>query len=73
VNCFERGASGPVYLDMPAIHKKSPRLRIEVMPNHDQSVMGGLVAVEAIAQQFGLWKKLAVLRVIDPLSTRGRG
>ncbi len=60
-------------MDMPAIHKKSPRLRIEVMPNHDQSVMGGLVAVEAIAQQFGLWKKLAVLRVIDPRRDRSRG
>jgi hypothetical protein len=44
---------------MPAIRKKSPRLKLEVLPNQDLSVTGGLVAVEAIAQQFGLWKKLA--------------
>lgn len=58
---------------MPAITKKSPRLKLEVMPNHDLSVTGGLVAVEAIAQQFGLWKKLAALRVIDPRRDRSRG
>ena len=60
-------------MDMPAITKKSPRLKLEIMPNHDLSVTGGLVAVEAIAQQFGLWKKLAALRVIDPRRDRSRG
>src|SRR5258706_4872067 len=58
---------------MPAITKKSPRLKLEVLPNHDLSVMGGLVAVEAMAQQFGLWKKLAALTVIDPRRDRSRG
>jgi hypothetical protein len=58
---------------MPAIIKKSPRLKLEILPNHDLSVTGGLVAVEAIAQQFGLWEKLANLAVIDPRRDRSRG
>lgn len=58
---------------MPAITKKSPRLKIEVQANHDLSVIGGLVAVEAVAQQFGLWQKLAGLRVLDPRRDCSRG
>ena len=58
---------------MPAITKKSPRLKLEVVANHDLSVTGGLIAIEAIAQQFGLWKKLAALRVLDPRRDRSRG
>jgi hypothetical protein len=58
---------------MAAITKKSPRLKIEVVPNQDHSVAGGLVAVEAIAQQFGLWEKLRALRALDPRRDRCRG
>jgi hypothetical protein len=58
---------------MPAITKKSPRLKLEVLPNHDTSVTGGLIAVEALAQQFGLWPKLAALTVLDPRRDRSRG
>ena len=58
---------------MPAITKKSPRLKLEVLANHDTSVTGGLIAVEAIAQQFGLLTKLAALTVLDPRRDRSRG
>lgn len=58
---------------MPAITKKSSRLKLEIHPNHDLSVTGGLIAVEAIAQEFGLWRKLAALTALDPRRDRTRG
>lgn len=60
---------------MPAITKKSARIKLEIHPNHDLSVTGGLIAVEALAQEFGLWPKLAALTALDPRrdGTRGFG
>jgi hypothetical protein len=36
-------------------------------------VLGGLPAVEALAQQFGLWPKLRALDLLDPRTRKGRG
>ena len=58
---------------MPSIIKQSPRLKLEVHVNHDLSVTGGLIAVEALAQEFGLWSKLAALTGLDPRRDRTRG
>ena len=43
---------------MPAIHKRSPKLRIEFVATQKHSVLGGLPAIEALPQEFDLWKKL---------------
>jgi hypothetical protein len=51
---------------MPLITKRSPKLRFEFVAAKKQSTLGGLPAVEALAQQFGLWKKIRALPGIDP-------
>lgn len=56
-----------------AIHKGSPRIRFEFAPSKRQSVLGGLPAIEALAQQFGLWKKVRQLPGLDPRQRKGRG
>jgi hypothetical protein len=58
---------------MAAIHKGSPRIRFEFVPAQRQSVLGGLPAVEALAQEFGLWPKLRALEGLDPRTRKGRG
>lgn len=50
---------------MPLISKRSPRIRFEFVPAKKQSTLGGLPAIEALAQQFGLWKKIRALPGID--------
>jgi hypothetical protein len=35
--------------------------------------LGGLPAIEALAQQFGLWKKIQTLHCLDPRSRKSRG
>ena len=49
----------------PAIHKGSPRLKFSFAPAREQSVLGGPPAIEALAQEFGLWEKLRKLRLPD--------
>lgn len=51
---------------MPQITKRSPKIRFEFVPARKQSVLGGLPAIEALAQQFGLWQKIRALPGIDP-------
>lgn len=58
---------------MAAIHKGSPKIRFDFAPAKRQSVLGGLPAVEALAQEFGLWSKLKALDVLDPRTRKGRG
>lgn len=58
---------------MPAIHKGSPNIRFEFVASKRQSVLGGLPAIEALAQQFDLWRKLRQLSLIDPRKRKGSG
>lgn len=58
---------------MAAIHKGSPKLKFQFVPSKRQSVLGGLPAVEALAQEFGLWQKLRAIEGLDPRRRKGRG
>jgi len=58
---------------MPAIHKKETRLKLQFVTNTDQSIHAGLVAVEAMARRFGLWKKVRQLSCLDPRKDKKRG
>lgn len=58
---------------MPAIHKGSPKIKFEFVASKRQSVLGGLPALEALAQRFDLWGRLRRLRLIDPRQRRGSG
>jgi hypothetical protein len=51
---------------MPLITKRSPKIRFEFVPAKKQSILGGLPAIEALAQRFGLWPKIRMLPGIDP-------
>jgi hypothetical protein len=46
---------------MPTITKGNSKLRFEFVAARKQSILGGLPAVEALAQEFGLWKKIRAL------------
>jgi Transposase DDE domain group 1 len=58
---------------MAAITKKETRLKLEFVANTDHSIRAGLVAVEAMARRFGLWKKIRELACLDPRTDRKRG
>ena len=58
---------------MAAIHKGSPKIKFEFVASKRQSVLGGLPAIEALAQQFDLWNKLRRLSLIDPRKRKGSG
>jgi len=58
---------------MPAITKKESRLRLEFVENKDHSIHSGLVAVEAMAQRFGLWQRIRKLSSLDPRRDKRRG
>ena len=58
---------------MPAITKKETRLKLEFVANTDHSIHAGLVAVEAMARQFGLWEKVRALKCLDPRKDKKRG
>jgi hypothetical protein len=51
---------------MPVIKKRSSKLRFEFVASQKQSTLGGLPAVESLAQEFGLWPKIRALPGIDP-------
>src|SRR5271170_1510963 len=51
---------------MPVIKKRSSKLRFAFVASQKQSTLGGLPAVESLAQEFGLWDKIRVLPGIDP-------
>lgn len=58
---------------MPAIHKGSPKINFQFVASKRQSVLGGLPAIEAVAQEFDLWRKLRELSLIDPRKRKGSG
>ena len=58
---------------MPLITKRSPKIRFEFVAAKKQSTLGGLPALEALAQQFGLWQKLRALPGLDPRVRRTHG
>ena len=58
---------------MPLIAKRSPKLRFQFVPAKKYSTLGGLPALEALAQQFDLWKKIRALPGLDPRSRTTHG
>ena len=58
---------------MPLIRKRSPKLRFQFVPARKQSTLGGLPALEGLAQQFDLWKKLRALPGLDPRTRTSHG
>ena len=58
---------------MPLITKRSPKIRFEFVAAHKQSTLGGLPALEALAQQFDLWKKIRALPGLDPRTRTTHG
>ena len=58
---------------MPLIAKRSPKLRFQFVVAKKESTLGGLPALEALAQQFGLWKKIRALPGIDPRTRTTHG
>lgn len=58
---------------MPAIHKRSTKLRLQFVAAQKHSVLGGLPAIEALAQEFDLWKKLRQLPGLDPRTRTSHG
>jgi hypothetical protein len=51
---------------MPQFTKRSPKIHFQFVAAKKQSTLGGLPAIEALAQQFDLWKKVRALPGIDP-------
>jgi hypothetical protein len=60
-------------MNMPLTSKRSPKIRFEFVSAKKQSVLGGLPAIEALAQRFGLWQKIRALPGIDPRIRRTHG
>ncbi len=58
---------------MPLYRKRSPKLRFQFVPSQKQSTLGGLPALEALAQQFDLWNKLRRLPSLDPRTRTSHG
>jgi hypothetical protein len=58
---------------VPAITKRSPKIRFEFVPAQKQSTLGGLPALEALAQQFDLWRKIRALPGLDPRTRTSHG
>lgn len=56
-----------------AITKRSPRIRFEFVPAQKQTTLGGLPALEALAQRFDLWRKLRALPGLDPRTRTSHG
>ena len=58
---------------MPVLTKRAPKFRLEFVANESHSVHGGLPAVEALCQQFGLWEKLRQVPGLDCRKRRTQG
>lgn len=58
---------------MAAITKRRSKLRLEFVANTSHSVHGGLPAVEALCEQFGLWAKVRRIGVLDPRQRKSHG
>jgi hypothetical protein len=62
-----------VSFSMPAIIKRDRPIHIEFVSNKSASPFGALSAIEALAQQFGLWKKIKAAICLGPRSRKSRG
>jgi hypothetical protein len=58
---------------MPRFQKRSPKIRFEFVAAQKQSTLGGLPALEALAQEFGLWAKVRALPGLDPRTRTTHG
>ena len=58
---------------MANITKKAPVFDVEVGVAEGLSVHGGLVALDALARQYGLWDKLRAIRGLDPRKDTSHG
>jgi hypothetical protein len=58
---------------MPSIQKRSPKIRLEFVATDKHSMLGGLPAIEALCQEFGLWEKLRAIRGLDPRQRQTHG
>lgn len=58
---------------MSNITKRSPKIRFEFVAAQKQSTLGGLPALEALAQQFDLWRKIRALPGLDPRTRTSHG
>ena len=58
---------------MPLYRKRSPKLHFQFVPAQKQSTLGGLPALEALAQQFDLWNKVRCLPGLDPRTRTSHG
>jgi len=58
---------------VPAITEKDTRLKLQFVANTDHSIHAGLVAVEARARRFDLWRKLRQFACLDPRKDKRRG
>ena len=58
---------------MPLRRKRSPKLRFQFVAARKQSILGGLPAVEALAQEFDLWNKVHALAGLDPRRRTSHG
>lgn len=58
---------------MPAKTKRRSKLRLEFVANRNASILGGLPAVEALCEQFGLTTKLRAIPGLDPRKRKSQG
>ena len=58
---------------MPAIYKRSPKIRLEFVATDKHSTLGGLPAIEALCQEFGLREKLRALPGLDVRQRKSHG
>lgn len=58
---------------MPRFQKRSPKIRFEFVATQKQSTLGGLPALEALAQEFDLWAKVRALPGLDPRTRTTHG
>ena len=58
---------------MPLITKRSPKIRFEFVAAQKPSTLGGLPALEALAQEFDLWQKIRAMPGLDPRPRTSHG
>jgi hypothetical protein len=58
---------------VPLLKQRSPKLRFQFVPAQKQSPLGGLPALEALAQQFDPWHQLRARPGLDPRSRPSHG
>lgn len=46
---------------------------MEAEASQDVALYGGLISVDALARQFGLWEKVAAIDALDPRKQKTHG